>query len=82
MFLREFVLGNNRTGLVTKAATGEVVVIGGTNSTLSQDVLPGGDEIYYGPGAKISTYVFPSSTRAAWKSFIQTETALPSPTSA
>ncbi|KAG5715584.1 Vitellogenic carboxypeptidase [Termitomyces sp. T112] len=79
VFLREFVLGDNQTGLVTKTATGQVVVIGGTNSTLAQDVLPGGDEIYYGPGAKISTYVFPSATRAAWKSFIQTETALPSP---
>ncbi|KAG6891176.1 hypothetical protein C0995_008428, partial [Termitomyces sp. Mi166 len=56
VFLREFVLGNNQTGLVTKTATGQVAVIGGTNSTLSQDVLPGGDEIYYGPGAKISTY--------------------------
>ncbi|KAG6897814.1 hypothetical protein C0992_010618 [Termitomyces sp. T32_za158] len=82
VFLREFVLGNNQTGLVTKTATGQTVVIGGTNSTLAQDVLPGGDEIYYGPGAKISTYVFPSATRAAWNSFIRTETALPSQTAA
>ncbi|GLB41836.1 putative peptidase S10 family protein [Lyophyllum shimeji] len=79
-FLREFVLGKNQTGLVTRTAKGEVVVVGGTNATLAQDILPGGDEIYYGPGAKISTYVFPSATRAAWQSFICTETAAPSPT--
>ncbi|KAG5647478.1 hypothetical protein DXG03_009413 [Asterophora parasitica] len=78
-FLREFVLGNNQTGLVTRDKKGKVVVIGGTNETLAQDILPGSDEIYYGPGAKISTYVFPAATRAAWKSFIRTETAVPSP---
>ncbi|KAG6821213.1 hypothetical protein H0H93_004034 [Arthromyces matolae] len=77
VFLREFVLGKNQTGLVTKNAAGKVVVVGGVNATLAQDVLPGGIEIYYGPGAKVSTYVFPSATRAAWQSFIQTETARP-----
>ncbi|KAG6908972.1 hypothetical protein DXG01_002580 [Tephrocybe rancida] len=81
-FMREFVFGKNQTGLVIKAPTGKAAVIGGTDATLAQDVLPGGDEIYYGPGAKISTYVFPSATRAAWKAFIQTETAVPSPTAA
>ncbi|KAG6832254.1 hypothetical protein H0H87_002150 [Tephrocybe sp. NHM501043] len=81
-FLREFVLGKNLTGSVIKAPSGQVMVVGGTDATLAQDVLPGGDEIYYGPGAKVSTYVFPVATRAAWKSFIQTETASPSPTPA
>ncbi|KAG6866596.1 hypothetical protein C0991_002084 [Blastosporella zonata] len=82
VFLREFVLGKNQTGLVVTAPSGKVAVIGGTNATLAENVLPGGDEIYYGPGAKVSTYVFPAATRAAWKSFIQTETAVPSPTAA
>ncbi|RDB23681.1 hypothetical protein Hypma_009154 [Hypsizygus marmoreus] len=79
-FLREFIIGDNKTGLVTRTSTGKVVVVGGQNATLAEDILPGSDEIYYGPGAKVSTYVFPSATRAAWRSFIRTETALPSPT--
>ncbi|KAG5635789.1 hypothetical protein H0H81_010132 [Sphagnurus paluster] len=74
-FLREFVLGNNQTGAVVKNAKGQVVVVGGTNATLATDILPGSDEIYYGAGTKASTYVFPQATRAAWKSFIRTETA-------
>ncbi|KAF5383799.1 hypothetical protein D9615_003548 [Tricholomella constricta] len=80
-FLREFVLGKNQTGLVKTTSKGEVFVVGGTNATLAQDILPGSDEIYYGQGAKVSTYVFPSATRAAWTSFILTETAVPAPTS-
>lgn len=76
-FLREFVLGNNKTGSVVKNLKGDVVVIGGENATLAEDVLPGGDEIYYGAGATQSTYVFPSATRAAWREFIKTETAVP-----
>lgn len=80
LFLREFVLGNNNTGLVTKTSSGSVVVIGGVNATLAEDVLPGSEENLYGPGAQISTYVFPAPTRAAWTSFIRTETATPTPT--
>ncbi|KAG6812783.1 hypothetical protein H0H92_000553 [Tricholoma furcatifolium] len=80
-FLREFVLGNNQTGLVIKSASGQTVVVGGINASLAQDILPGGDEIYYGPGVQISTRIWPSATRAAWQSFIQTETAVPSTTS-
>lgn len=52
-------------------------VVGGTNATLAEDILPGGDEIFYGSGATQSTYVAPSATRAAWRSFIRTETASP-----
>ncbi|KAF8074955.1 Alpha/Beta hydrolase protein [Lyophyllum atratum] len=81
-FLREFVLGKNQTGLVTKTANGKVVVVGGTDATLAQDVLPGGDEIYYGAGTKASTYIFPSATRAAWSSFIRTATETAVSTSA
>jgi len=73
-FVREFVLGNNPTGLVTHSS-GSTHVIGGVNSTLAEDILPGGDKIFYGSGATQSTYVFPSATRAAWRSFIRTETA-------
>jgi len=73
-FLREFVLGNNSTGLVTNSS-GSIVVVGGENSTLAENILPGQAEIYYGSGTTQSTYTFPSATVAAWNSFIRTETA-------
>ncbi|KAK0488998.1 Alpha/Beta hydrolase protein [Armillaria novae-zelandiae] len=67
---RDFIFGNNETGLVDGNR-----VVGGEESTLAIDILPGGDEIYYGAGATQSTYVFPSATRSAWEAFIQTATA-------
>ncbi|SJL09904.1 uncharacterized protein ARMOST_13285 [Armillaria ostoyae] len=67
---RDFIFGNNETGLVDGDR-----VVGGEDSTLAIDILPGGDEIYYGAGATQSTYVFPSATRSAWEAFIQTATA-------
>lgn len=76
-FLREFVLGSNTTGLVTNSS-GVISVIGGENSTLAEDILPGQDEIYYGSAATQSTFVYPSATIAAWKTFIRTATATPS----
>ncbi|KAG7439777.1 alpha/beta-hydrolase [Guyanagaster necrorhizus] len=67
---RDFIFGSNETGLVDGDR-----VVGGENSTLAIDVLPGGDEIYYGVGATQSTYIYPSATRSAWEAFIQTATA-------
>lgn len=67
---RDFIFGKNETGLVDGDR-----VVGGEDSTLAIDILPGGDEIYYGAGATQSTYVFPSATRSAWEAFIQTATA-------
>ncbi|KAJ8469599.1 hypothetical protein ONZ45_g16841 [Pleurotus djamor] len=55
-FLREFVFGNNQTGLVTASSDGTVSVQGGENSTLAADILPGQDEIYIGAGATQSTF--------------------------
>lgn len=72
-------LGNNKQGLVTKVL-GKTLVIGGEDATLAGDVLPGADGIRYGPGSKPSTYIAPAATRAAWKSFIRTATASPTPT--
>ncbi|KAH9479549.1 Carboxypeptidase Y-like protein [Psilocybe cubensis] len=74
-FLREFILGNNPTGLV-KSQGGSVTVVGGEVQSLA-GVLQGGDNIYYGNGATQSTYVFPAATRAAWKTFIQGNQATP-----
>lgn len=67
---RDFIFGSNETGLVDGDR-----VFGGEDSTLAIDILPGGDEIYYGAGTTQSTYVFPSATRSAWEAFIQTATA-------
>ncbi|KAK0202661.1 Alpha/Beta hydrolase protein [Desarmillaria ectypa] len=66
---RDFIFGSNETGLVDGDR-----VVGGEDSTLAVDVLPGGDEIYYGAGATQSTYIYPSATRSAWEAFIQTAT--------
>ena len=69
-FLREFVLGNNKAGLVTKGPNGAAVVIGGENPAL-EGIIQGGDEIYIGAGATQTTYIAPAATRAAWKAFIK-----------
>ncbi|TFK74999.1 alpha/beta-hydrolase [Pluteus cervinus] len=76
-FLREFVLGSNQTGLVTES-NGKITVVGGENETLAGDNIPGADGVFMGSGATQSTYYFPEATRAAWRSFIVTETAKPS----
>ncbi|TFK46525.1 alpha/beta-hydrolase [Heliocybe sulcata] len=76
-FLREFVLGNNRTGLVDSRSGN---VIGEEVSSLAGDYIAGGSAIYYGSGTTQSTYYAPSATIAAWEKFIQT--ADPVPTSA
>ncbi|CDO76988.1 hypothetical protein BN946_scf184298.g15 [Trametes cinnabarina] len=70
VFLREFVLGNNQTGTVSGT-----VVVGGENSTLANDYLPGGNEIFYGSSATQGTSTIPGATQAAWNSFIATATA-------
>ena len=67
--LREFIFGNNQTGLVSTTPT-TTAVIGGEVKSLA-GILSGANEIYYGNGATQSTYLFPSATRAAWETFIQ-----------
>ena len=75
MLIREFVLGNNETGLVTTEG-GQVTVIGGEDKSYA-GVLTGQSGIYSGSGKTEGTYTYPSSTIAAWESFIATETATP-----
>ncbi|KAJ7479822.1 alpha/beta-hydrolase [Mycena latifolia] len=75
VFVREFVLGSNATGLVD-SNTGTVV--GGEDPTLAMDVMPGGTVIYYGDGSAGKTTastVVPSATIASWEQFIATATA-------
>ena len=69
VFLREFVLGNNRTGFYD--GTNEVV--GGENTSIYRNnILPGKSGIAVGSGTIQSTVFYPSATVAAWESFIQT----------
>lgn len=75
VFLREFVLGNNLNGTVSGT-----VVVGGENSTLANDFLPGGTVIFYGSGATQGASAVPTATQTAWESFISTAIATPSHT--
>lgn len=74
VFLREFVLGNNQTGLVTNSS-GNASVVGGENATLAGTVLPGQLGIFVGSGTTQSTYTYPSATIAAWDSFFASVTS-------
>ncbi|KIK61689.1 hypothetical protein GYMLUDRAFT_260725 [Collybiopsis luxurians FD-317 M1] len=70
IFIQEFVFGTNPTGLVTGNS-----VVGGEDPALAEDVLPGSDPIFYGSLSTQSSTIWPAATRAAWSSFIRTETA-------
>ncbi len=69
VFLREFVFGNNETGLVTNVK-GHTTVIGGEDPQLANTVLTGQSGIYYGSGTTQYTYTYPTATIAAWETFI------------
>ncbi|KIM53428.1 hypothetical protein SCLCIDRAFT_1222826 [Scleroderma citrinum Foug A] len=71
-FIREFVFGNNQTGLVVNAELGGVTVIGGEDSSLGGEVMTGQAGIYYGSATTASTYFFPSATVAAWDAYVAT----------
>ncbi|KAJ6452243.1 alpha/beta-hydrolase [Mycena sanguinolenta] len=75
VFIREFVLGSNQTGLVNNG-TGNVV--GGESAPLEADVMPGGLAIFYGDGDSATTTastIAPSATLSAWSVFIASATA-------
>ncbi|KAG6379586.1 hypothetical protein JVT61DRAFT_10091 [Boletus reticuloceps] len=66
--VREFIFGNNQTGLVTNTSSGGVsVVVGGEMTSL-------GNEILTGAATTASSYFFPSATVEAWNAFISTAT--------
>ncbi|KAL4265511.1 Carboxypeptidase [Pleurotus pulmonarius] len=71
-FAREFIFGNNQTGLVESSS-----VVGGEDPALTAGVLPGQKEIYVGKVTTSSTFVFPSATIAAWDSFMAAQTSPP-----
>ena len=67
-FLREFVLGNNQTGLVTDANT---PAVGGEDSQYAVNTLAEGPEVYQGSYTTTSTYHFPTETVARWDRYVQ-----------
>ncbi|KAJ7202095.1 alpha/beta-hydrolase [Mycena pura] len=74
VFVRDFVLGSNTTGLVD---SNTATVNGGEDPTLARDVLPGNPFIYIGDGSSGETTAstaWPSATVAAWNAFIATAT--------
>ncbi|KAF7334471.1 Alpha/beta-hydrolase [Mycena venus] len=76
VFIREFVLGSNQTGLVDNNSSS---VVGGEDSALAGDYMPGGLAIFYGDGDSATTSlstIAPSATIASWSQFIATATAL------
>jgi len=73
--VRDFIFGNNETGLVTKSSSGGVSVVGGEVSSLGGEIMTGEAAIYYGHGTTASSYFFPSATVSAWNAYIATATA-------
>lgn len=71
---REFIFGNNQTGLVTNTSSGGVTVVGGEVSTLGNEIMTGEAAIYYGQATTASSYFFPSATVEAWNAFIASAT--------
>ena len=66
---REFILGNNKTGLLIGP---NATAIGGEDPSILQgayNILPGETSILYGSGSATSYYVAPSATIASWNSF-------------
>lgn len=76
VFAREFILGNNQTGLVVDV-NGTVSVIGGEVASLAAPVLLGQLGIFTGSGVVEATYTYPSRTIAAWDKFMAKVTAAP-----
>ena len=80
VLLREFILGNNQTGLVTET-NGVVSVVGGEDPTLYENgILPGADGIFIGAGTTQGVYTYPTATIEAWKSFSASIHATTTPT--
>ncbi|KAF8433226.1 alpha/beta-hydrolase [Boletus edulis BED1] len=74
---REFIFGDNPTGLVINTNSGTAIVIGGEEPSLGDEIMRGQAGIYYGQATTASTYFFPSATVEAWDSYMTTATAIP-----
>jgi len=71
---REFIFGNNQTGLVTNTSSGAVTVVGGEVTSLGNEIMTGQAAIYYGQATTASSYFFPSATVEAWNAYFATVT--------
>jgi len=69
-FFRDFVLGNNKIGLVTPFG-----VVGGEDNALAADILPDSPDIYLGQYVTQSTYTYSSETISQWNTFLASLTA-------
>lgn len=69
-FIREFVLGTNTTGLLTKDGD-NVNVVGGVHSEYLSGIFPA-KEIYTGSGRIEGTYTLPQATWDAWSQYMAT----------
>ncbi|KAJ7243916.1 alpha/beta-hydrolase [Mycena haematopus] len=74
VFVREFVLGSNQTGLVNNSTDS---VVGGEGAPLVADVMPGGEAVFYGSATTSQSTIAPSATLASWSQFIASATAAP-----
>lgn len=69
---REFVIGNNQTGLVTTSPSGEVTVVGGEDPDLYlRGTLAGPISIPYLINGTLQEYAYPDKTREAWEAYTQ-----------
>jgi carboxypeptidase D len=82
VLLREFILGNNRTGLFVEGSKDSIgpdhskLVAGAAGNVVRADAV-----VYMGAGMTQSTFVFPSATVAAWDGFMATRWASKHPAS-
>ena len=73
---REFIIGNNQTGLVTTSPSGEVTVVGGEDPDLyARGILAGPISIPYMINETVLKYAYPDKTREAWEAY--TQSAIP-----
>ena len=73
--IREFIFGNNQTGLVTDVSARTVTVVGGEVSSLGDEIMTGQVVVYYGKAMAAPGYVYPSATIEAWDAYMSTATA-------
>jgi carboxypeptidase D len=66
-FFREFILGTNQTGFYSPESGS---VVGGDDSALEGDFLPGNPGIFGGSISTTTTYTYPAATVTAWNAVV------------
>lgn len=70
-FFREFVLGTNQTGFYSPSSGS---VVGGEDSSLAGDFLPGNSGIFGGSISTTTTFTYPAATVSAWDAVVSSIT--------